>query len=358
MRSEYPVGFDEVVRESFRYDPVKGLMERKKWMTTEWVPVTAKHPQGHFTCNVRVNGRNWIIPAQRLAFFIQEKRWPGMVRFKNGDPTDLRWENLFEQVNKPVVLERVSIGRTPSQPAQPGQPAQLTQAAEKKKLTKYWGNVLKGEKREGDPLSTGLFVDGGARELNPTEMYEVHQQMQREEELEDDRLLTLIAQCHPVFEEMRVAVEAYRVKREEFRRTYGLWTECTLSDMYSFLAEANKVCPPIDLETCIKEKCRMMETGEFSDLPKWEQDRWQATVWQRCLQTRLYAEWEISEKLRDYRFNDEKVPPLPDEAAKVQQAVLEQHGFKSLAEASAAAYERFTAKQQEDKARLEKLEGE
>lgn len=104
MRSKatYSPELEQWLRSAFRYDKETGditqIVERRKPNGQIVSPSgrRALHnaPNGYKILTTKFGGRNYLIRAHRLAFFLETGVWPDLVDHINGDKQDNRWCNL------------------------------------------------------------------------------------------------------------------------------------------------------------------------------------------------------------------------------------------------------------------------
>lgn len=329
MRTEFPTGFEEEIKKWFKYDPATGLFEKRDGRTGEWKPLATRNPQGTLICNIKMGGKMLTITAARVAFIIMTGKLPLRLTWQDGNKDNLKWSNIVEaQERQNVEMTKYMLGTTKS--PEPLVPTE--------KLKLYLPGFLKGEKNPQNPLATGIYEQATGRELTPSELFELNQKTARQEESEQAALERAIAACHPIFAELEEAKKSFDLEVSSARKRYGIWTGMTISDLELFLAACNRTSLPLNLGSIVKDMFALRMSGQFEQLDKWEQDRWQGSVWMQSLRLKLLDHSDVEQKLAEYRWKDLPVPPFAMQWEPVEQAILSKHGFASITEAAETAY--------------------
>lgn len=295
MKTEYPVGFDNVLRERFRYTPESGLLEQ--CVNAQWRPVKRVHPHnGHVLAATTFKGKIFQLPAARVAFFLHKGRWPSRLSFKDGNNKNLAFANLVEADRGEIKYERVQVGPTPYEEEQP---------------------------------TVGSSVVSTARLPAPSrnyygEMMEAVAQQQRWEQ----RCMA----ASPLEQELDTLIAKATEEWEQRRWQDGLVTGYSLREVMLFFEASTYMLPPRSAEWCYMEYKRRKLSGTEAEEGKLVHDQLYSGFLLYAVDKNILSREQANLLLSNYRWRGQQVTnSLSAYLATLEREFLAKHGYTTRA---------------------------
>lgn len=310
MREEYPVGFGELLQATFRYEPGEGVMYRKQRDGSER-PITTKHPKGHWLVSLSMKGKNFMIPAARVAFYLHEGRWPDRLIYRNGDNSDMRWENLTEVDKGEIRYERVPILR---------------------------------ESRGSNHSSGSRPTHAPAKPVKERDYYGEMMKLVEQQQAWKHR----VSAATPLESEACLLFDRLEEENRAVRWKEGLLTGGDLRDATLFREAASQTLPYMSEEECFVEYKKRKLAGREKEGEKLEHDYLFTGFVLHCLAKNFISREFANTMLSGYTWDGKPFhSSFPATRDRLVAEFIRSRGFASIEEARAAAEQRLLAEEAE-----------